>query len=78
MRDIVPTLSVKFMTVNTVKLFSRTLACAYSVIGVLCGNVVYKTPGHFYLFYDFPYGRILTLFVRYMGTLNIANSHTQN
>ena len=31
-RDMVPTLSVKFMTVNIVKLFTRTLACTYSII----------------------------------------------
>ena len=33
-----------------------------------------KTSGAFYLFNDFPYRRILTLYVRYLGTLNIANS----
>ena len=32
MRHKVPTLSIKFMTVNTVKLFTRTLACTYSFI----------------------------------------------
>ena len=37
-----------------------------------------KTPGEFYLFYDFPYGRILTLFMRYLGTFNIVNSHKQH
>ena len=37
-----------------------------------------KTSGDFYLFFDFPYGRILTVFIRYLGTLNIANSHTQH
>ena len=35
-----------------------------------------KTSGDFYLFYDFPYGRILT-FMHYLDTLNIANSRTQ-
>ena len=37
-----------------------------------------KTSGDFYMFYDFPYRRILTLYMRYLGTLNIANSHTQH
>ena len=32
MRDMVPTLSIKFTTVNIVRLFTRTLACAYSII----------------------------------------------
>ena len=36
-----------------------------------------KTAGDFYLFYDFPYGRILKLFMWYLGTLAIAISHTQ-
>ena len=34
-----------------------------------------KTLGDFYLFYDFPYIQILMLFMRYLGTLDIANSH---
>ena len=34
-----------------------------------------KTSSDFYLFYDFPYGRILTLVMRYLGALDIANSH---
>ena len=37
-----------------------------------------KTSGDFYLFYDFPYGKILTLFMQYLGTLNIADSHMQH
>ena len=37
-----------------------------------------KTWGGFYLFYDFPYGWILMLFMRYLGTLNIANFHKQH
>ena len=36
-----------------------------------------KTSGDFYLFNNFPYGQILTLFMRYLVTLNIANSHMQ-
>ena len=28
----VPTFTVKFMTLNIVKLFTRTLACMYSII----------------------------------------------
>ena len=37
-----------------------------------------KPSGDFYLFYGFPHGRILTLFMRYLSTLNIAKSHTQH
>ena len=37
------------------------------------GMLSIKTSGDFYLFYAFPYGRILTLFMWYLGTLNIAN-----
>ena len=32
MRDMVPTLSFKLITVNLVKLFTRILVCAYSII----------------------------------------------
>ena len=37
-----------------------------------------KTSDDFYLFYDFPYHRILTLFMPDLRTLNIANSHMQH
>ena len=42
------------------------------------GGIVFlrKHSFHFYLFYKFPYGRNLTV-MQYLGTLNIANSHTQ-
>ena len=37
-----------------------------------------KTSGDFLSVIRFPYSRILTLFMRYLGTLNIANFRTQN
>ena len=37
-----------------------------------------ETSGDFHLFYDFPYGQILTLFMRYLGNIYIANSHTRH
>ena len=37
-----------------------------------------KTSSDFYLFYDFPYGRILTLFMRVLGTLDIMRNTKTN
>ena len=34
-----------------------------------------RTKGDFYIFYDFHMVELLTLFMQYLGTLNIANSH---
>ena len=64
----VPTLPIKFTTVNIVKILTRTLACIYSIIhrirqtifyaGVLCrilsgAMLSIRTKGDFDLFYDF-------------------------
>ena len=108
MKDMVPMLSIKFMTLAIVtfnpnsclRLFFHTqnppnqritslwvlediLEDLLQVIpGVLYRNLntvilSIKTWGDYYVFYGFPHGRILTLFMRYLGNLNIANSHTQ-
>ena len=50
-------------------------AILYRILNIVMLSV--KKSGDFYLFGELPYGRILMLFMRYLGTLNIANSHTQ-
>ena len=41
-------------------------------------NIVILSIKVIFMFYNFPYGRILMFFIWYLGSLNIANSHTQH
>ena len=67
------------------KIQSNSTSCPKHQTGK--GHVLYRilngamlsrrTKGDFYLFYDVHMVINLTLFVQYLGTLYIANSHTQ-
>ena len=41
-RDMVPTLPIKFTTMNIVKLLTRTLVCMYSIIHKICQTIFYN------------------------------------